>query len=164
MQYKRERTKVNLSCKKKIRHISTSQCAPALAYCSRSLMLFNHVLVALAVSNSLVLAGPAWHTSSGMSLVQELDRRAGLSGLAQYNLSNGAEILNSSNAEFASETVRWSAFAAPTFDIAFVPAEENDISIAVSSGTPTPCRPGVMWKTADVCFLRTRPAQVYGQP
>lgn len=127
-------------------------------------MLFNHVLVALAASNSLVLAGPAWRTSSGMSLVHELDRRAGLSGLAQYNLSNGAEILNSSNAEFASETVRWSAFAAPTFDIAFVPAEEKDISIAVSSGTSTPCRPRVTWKTADGYFLCMRPAQVYDQP
>lgn len=128
-------------------------------------MLFNHVLVALAASTSHVSAGPAWRTSSGTSLVHELDRRSGLAGLAQYKLSNGAEILDSSNIEFASETVRWSLFAEPTFDIAFIPAEEKDISIAVSSRTSTPC-PGVMWnpETADDYSSRTRPAQVHDQP
>lgn len=93
-------------------------------------MLFNTITKTLAVFSSAVAAVPTWHTSSGSSLVQAL-RGRDLTNITS-ELSPDATICTPECPEFVNQTMRWSAWSAPSFNMVFIPAEEEDISIAVS--------------------------------
>ena len=93
-------------------------------------MLFIAIFQTLAVFSSTVAAVPTWHTGSGVTLVQALKTRD-LTDITS-ELSTDATICTPECPEFANQTMRWSAWSAPSFNMVFIPAEEEDVSIAVS--------------------------------
>lgn len=98
-------------------------------------MLSNTLIQTLLALGTTVAAVPTWRTHSGKSLVQALRQRQ-LSNITA-ELSPDATICTPECPEWTNQTMRWSAWSAPSFNTVFVPAEEEDISIAVSHVTRT---------------------------
>lgn len=91
-------------------------------------MLSNTILNALAVFASTVAAGPTWRTSSGEALVQYLKRQT---EPLNFTTSSDASIVYPDSPEWDNATARWSSWSAPSYSIAFLPAEDHDVSIAL---------------------------------
>ncbi|RYP66672.1 hypothetical protein DL771_007671 [Monosporascus sp. 5C6A] len=91
-------------------------------------MLCNTILNALAIFASTAAAGPTWHTSSGEALVKHL-RQA--TRPLNFTISPEASIIYPDDPEWANGTSRWSHWEAPSYNVAFIPAEEEDVAIAL---------------------------------
>ena len=97
-------------------------------------MMRKTILIGLAVLGCWEAAArPLVQTSSGATLVEILEKRSGNLSSLTVDLSPKAEVFTPSDPEFAKATIRWSYWSPPTFDVAFIPATERDISIAVST-------------------------------
>ncbi len=86
--------------------------------------LYIKVLGALLTTS---LAAP---TDTKITSIREFQRRDNATGLA--GVVPAAEVHTSSWSQWVSETTRWSTYSAPTFDLLFIPNDEQDISDAVS--------------------------------
>ncbi|RYP31588.1 hypothetical protein DL767_005697 [Monosporascus sp. MG133] len=86
-------------------------------------------LASLAVLASTVAAVPTWRTSSGATLVQTLQNRSFHNLTSE--LSPDAIICTPECPEWANQTLRWSTWSAPSFNIVFIPAEEEDLRIGL---------------------------------
>lgn len=73
------------------------------------------------------LAAP---TTTRFASIEGLEKRQNVTSLIDYLPS--AEIHTSSWPQWAEETQRWSTYSAPTFDLIFIPKDEQEISAAVS--------------------------------
>ncbi|KAI0003489.1 FAD binding domain-containing protein [Xylariaceae sp. FL0662B] len=91
-------------------------------------MLSHTILNLLAVFASAAAAGPTWHTSSGDALVRYFKRAA---PTLDFKISPRASIVTPDSPSWANDTARWSTWSAPTFSVAFIPAEEHDVSIGL---------------------------------
>jgi hypothetical protein len=91
-------------------------------------MLSKVLLPLLGVLINLGEAAPAV-TSFGY--VEHQQKPGNASGLT--NIIPSGAIYSPSWPMWVNETTRWSTFSAPTFDLVFIPKNENEISKAVSS-------------------------------
>ncbi|OTB15810.1 hypothetical protein K445DRAFT_317456 [Daldinia sp. EC12] len=92
-------------------------------------MLSRAIFNALAIFASSVAAGPTWHTSRGEDLVKFLERAT--APTLNFHISPNASIVTPDSPEWAEDTTRWSTWSAPTFSVAFLPAEEKDVSVGL---------------------------------
>ncbi|RYP28694.1 hypothetical protein DL767_007091 [Monosporascus sp. MG133] len=91
-------------------------------------MLSNIILNVLAVFASTAAAVPTWHTSSGEALVQYFESA---NAPLNFTISSEASIVFPDSPEWDNATARWSSWSAPSYNIAFIPAEERDIAIGL---------------------------------
>ncbi|KAI1506779.1 FAD binding domain-containing protein [Biscogniauxia marginata] len=91
-------------------------------------MLSYTILNFLAIFASTAAAGPTWRTSSGEALVQFLKRQT---PTLNFTISPEASIVTPESPDWANDTARWSTWSAPTYSVAFLPAEERDVSIGL---------------------------------
>ncbi|KAI1655194.1 FAD binding domain-containing protein [Daldinia decipiens] len=92
-------------------------------------MLSRAIFNALAIFASTAAAGPTWHASRGEDLVKFLERAT--APTLDFNISSSASIVTPDSPEWVDDTTRWSTWSAPTFSVAFLPAEEKDVSVGL---------------------------------
>lgn len=107
-------------------------------------MLSRAIFNALAIFASTAAAGPTWHASRGEDLVKFLERAT--APTLNFHISSNASIITPDSPEWVDDTTRWSTWSAPTFSVAFLPAEEKDVSVGVSGLNSS--------RTGEIIYLR----------
>ncbi|KAI1103735.1 FAD binding domain-containing protein [Jackrogersella minutella] len=85
--------------------------------------LYIQVLSALLITS---LAAP---TDTRINRIRELQKREDVTGLA--NVVPAVDVHTPSWPQWVNETTRWSSYSAPTFDLIFIPNNEQEISDAL---------------------------------
>ncbi|KAI1485036.1 FAD binding domain-containing protein [Biscogniauxia mediterranea] len=88
-------------------------------------MISKTFVNALAFLASTAAAFPTLEIRSGDALVQYLKRATTPS--LNFTISPDASIITPDSPNWENETIRWSTWSAPSYSVAFVPAEEQDI-------------------------------------